>query len=59
MAVKDRIYIKDLEIIAYHGVLKEEKEKEQRFVISLEIQTDWREAGKNDDLTNTVSSADV
>ena len=59
MAVKDRIYIKDLEIIAYHGVLKEEKELGQRFFISLEIQTDFREAGKNDDLTKTISYAEV
>ena len=59
MAVKDKIYIKDLEIIAYHGVLKEEKELGQRFFISLEIQTDFREAGKNDDLTKTISYAEV
>ena len=59
MAVKDRIYIEDLEIIAYHGVLKEEKKLGQRFFISLEIQTDFREAGKNDDLTKTISYAEV
>jgi dihydroneopterin aldolase/2-amino-4-hydroxy-6-hydroxymethyldihydropteridine diphosphokinase len=59
LAVKDKIYIKDLEIIAYHGVLKEEKELGQRFFISLEIQTDFREAGKNDDLTKTISYAEV
>ena len=59
MAVKDKIYIEDLEIIAYHGVLKEEKELGQRFFISLEILTDFREAGKNDDLTKTISYAEV
>lgn len=59
MAVKDKIYIEDLEIIAYHGVLKEEKELGQRFFISLLIETDFREAGKNDDLTKTISYAEV
>ena len=59
MAVKDKIYIEDLEIIAYHGVLKEEKKLGQRFSISLTIQTDFREAGKSDDLTKTISYAEV
>lgn len=57
--IHDKIYIKDLEIIAYHGVLKEEKELGQRFFISLEIETDFREAGKTDDLTKTISYAEV
>ena len=59
LEVYDKIYIEDLEIIAYHGVLKEEKELGQRFYISLEINTDFREAGKTDDLTKTISYADV
>lgn len=57
--IHDKIYIRDLEIIAYHGVLKEEKELGQRFFISLEIETDFREAGKTDDLTKTISYAEV
>ena len=33
----DKIYIKDLEVFAYHGVLKEEKKLGQKFVVSLEL----------------------
>ena len=59
MRTKDKIYIKDLELIAYHGVLAEEKELGQKFLISLEINTSLRKAGLTDDLTKTVSYADI
>ena len=59
MRTKDKIYIKDLELIAYHGVLAEEKELGQKFLISLEINTSLRKAGLTDDLIKTVSYADI
>ena len=50
----DKIYIKDLEIYANHGVFQEEKTLGQRFLISLELFLSLREAGTTDDITKTV-----
>jgi len=50
----DKIYIKDLEIYANHGVFQEEKTLGQRFLISLELFISLREAGTTDDITKTV-----
>lgn len=50
----DKIIIKDLEIYANHGVFKEEKSLGQKFIISMELYLDMREAGNSDDLTKSV-----
>ena len=50
----DKIYIKDLEIFAFHGAIPEEKVLGQKFVLSFELDVDLRQAGKTDDLTKTV-----
>ena len=36
----DKIYIRDLEFIGYHGVFEEEKKLGQKFYLSLELSTD-------------------
>ena len=38
----DKIYIRDLEFIGYHGVFEEEKKLGQKFYLSLELSTDLR-----------------
>ena len=55
----DKIYIKDLEIYAYHGVNSEEKQNGQSFIISIELSLSLREAGLSDDLNMTVNYSDV
>lgn len=50
----DKIHIKDLKIIGFHGAIPEEKVLGQKFVLSFELDVDLRQAGKNDDLTKTV-----
>ena len=50
----DRIYIKDYEIFANHGVFESEKTLGQKFVLSLELFLNLREAGQTDDLTKTI-----
>jgi len=50
----DKLYLKDVEIFANHGVFKEEKTLGQKFVLSLELDVDLREAAKNNDLTKSV-----
>lgn len=50
----DKIYIKDFEIFANHGVFESEKVLGQKFILSLELFLDTRLAGKTDDLTKSV-----
>ena len=40
----DKMYIKDLEVYAHHGVFQEEKVLGQRFLISIELFLSLREA---------------
>lgn len=55
----DKIIVKDLEIYAFHGVNEEEKRMGQKFVISVELSLDLKRAGQSDDLSTTVSYAQV
>ena len=50
----DKIYINNLEFIGFHGVFPEEKKLGQKFLVSLELTVDSREAGKTGDLTKSV-----
>lgn len=50
----DKIYINHLEFIGFHGVFPEEKKLGQKFLVSLELTVDTREAGKTGDLTKSV-----
>lgn len=55
----DKIVISNLEVFAYHGVLPEEKQKGQIFLVSAELFLDLRDAGLTDDLEKTVNYAEV
>ncbi len=55
----EKIYIKGLEIYAYHGVFPEEKEKGQPFVLDITLELDVLNACLTDRLENTVSYAEV
>ena len=55
----DTVYLKGLEIFAYHGVNPEEKEDCQRFVLDLAMKADLSEARRSDDLNDTVNYAAV
>lgn len=50
----DKIYINNLEFIGFHGVFPEEKKLGQKFLVSLVLTVDTREAGKTGDLTKSV-----
>ena len=50
----DKVYLKDIEIFANHGVFIEEKHLGQKFILSLELSLDFKEAAKNNDLTKSV-----
>lgn len=53
----DKIYIKNLEIFANHGVLEEEKKLGQKFIISLELNLNLRQAALHGNLDETVNYA--
>ena len=55
----DKILISNLEVFSNHGVLDAEKTLGQKFFVSLEITLDLREAGQSDDLSKTISYAEV
>lgn len=55
----DKIFIKDLELFAHHGVLKEEKNLGQKFLLSLELDLDLKRAGITDNLNETVNYAEL
>ncbi|WP_161820973.1 dihydroneopterin aldolase [Sporotomaculum syntrophicum] len=43
----------------YHGVLPQERELGQQFVVDVELQLDLRRAGESDDPSKTVSYAEA
>ncbi|NLO08268.1 MAG: 2-amino-4-hydroxy-6-hydroxymethyldihydropteridine diphosphokinase [Clostridiales bacterium] len=55
----DRITISDLEVFAYHGVLKEENSLGQKFLISAELYMDVSEAAKDDDISKSINYANI
>ncbi|HEY5537173.1 MAG TPA: 2-amino-4-hydroxy-6-hydroxymethyldihydropteridine diphosphokinase [Acetobacterium sp.] len=50
----DKLYIKDLEVFAYHGVFPEEKSLGQKFLISVTLTLDMRDAAITGDLSKSV-----
>lgn len=55
----DKITIKNLEVFAHHGVLKEENVLGQKFLITVMIGTDIRNAGLHDAIDQTINYAEV
>jgi dihydroneopterin aldolase len=55
----DHIRVHRLAVFARHGVLPEEAAIGQRFFISFDAAVDTRAAGTSDDLTKSVSYADM
>lgn len=55
----DKIILTGLQFRAFHGVLPEEKQLGQRFIVDLELIGDFRAAGENDDLLRAVNYAEV
>jgi dihydroneopterin aldolase len=55
----DRIIVDRLAIFAHHGVLPEEQKNGQRFFVSLDCALDLSEAAAADDLSLSVSYAEL
>lgn len=50
----DKIYLKNVEFFANHGVFKEEKSLGQKFVLDIELTLDLRVSGMTGDLSKSV-----
>lgn len=55
----DQIIIKNLEVFANHGVLSEENTLGQKFLVSLTLYLNTRNAGLEDDLTLTIDYSSI
>lgn len=55
----DKIYIKDIEIFANHGVFQEEKTLGQKFLLSLELSLDIKEAATTGNLAKSVHYGEI
>ena len=55
----EQIIIKDLKVFAYHGVLPEERERGQEFLIDLEMELDSSADIGADDISRTIDYAQV
>lgn len=53
----DRLKLTGIEVFAHHGVLPEEKQIGQRFVIDLDVEVRLDPAGKSDNLSDTIDYA--
>lgn len=51
----DKITIQNLQVFANHGVYPEETKLGQKFLVSAELYTDIRTAGRSDDLDNSTN----
>ncbi|KAI3849274.1 hypothetical protein MKX03_001673 [Papaver bracteatum] len=55
----DKLMLRGLKFHGYHGVLPEEKTLGQKFVVDMDAWIDLREAGKSDNLNDSVSYAEL
>lgn len=55
----DKIIIKNLEVYANHGVLKEERELGQKFLVNCSMYLDTKKAAEEDDLRETIDYGKV
>ena len=55
----DKIFLKNMEFFAYHGVLNDERINGQYFEIDLEMVLDLTKAAETDDLQDTVDYGQI
>jgi len=54
-----RIFLEKMEFFAYHGCFKEERVIGNRFIVSLELETNTNKAELTDNLSDTLNYQDV
>lgn len=54
-----KIFLDEVKIYAYHGVLPEENTIGTYYILNMELHTDLWKAADSDDLNDTISYADI
>jgi dihydroneopterin aldolase len=54
-----KIQIRGLRVYGYHGVMEHEREEGQYFIVDASIKVDAERASATDDISNTVSYAEI
>lgn len=54
-----KIFLEDVKIYAYHGVLPEENIIGTYYILNVELHTDLWKAAQSDNLNDTISYADI
>jgi dihydroneopterin aldolase len=54
-----KIQIKGLRVYGYHGVMEHERDEGQYFIVDASIKVDAERASATDDISNTVSYAEI
>lgn len=57
--MKNEIYVKNLEVYAYHGVFEEERTLGQKFIFNIKCSLDFSNAMLSDNLYDSVSYGDI
>ncbi|WP_080843583.1 dihydroneopterin aldolase [Cytobacillus gottheilii] len=55
----DKIYVNKMTFYGYHGVFPEETKLGQRFILDLTVETDLRQAGKTDQLDDSINYGEL
>ncbi|WP_226038338.1 dihydroneopterin aldolase [Aquibacillus saliphilus] len=55
----DKIYLNEMEFYGYHGLFPEENKLGQRFYVDLVLELDLKEAGKSDDMVDSINYGTV
>lgn len=55
----DKLILRGLKFHGFHGVKPEEKKLGQKFLVDVDAWLDLREAGRTDNLSDTVSYTDL
>lgn len=59
MKLMSKIFLENVKIYAYHGVLPEENIIGTYYILNVELHTDLWKAAESDDLNDTISYADI
>ncbi|RXJ01084.1 dihydroneopterin aldolase [Anaerobacillus alkaliphilus] len=55
----DKIYLNQMQFYGYHGVFSEETKLGQRYIVDVILETNLKEAGRTDDLNQTINYAEI
>lgn len=55
----DKIHLKKMKFYGYHGVFPEETRLGQRFAVDLTVEVDLSQAGKSDNLEDSINYAEL